>query len=268
MASFSNTDAMKTHSTLDLAKRAAAFAAGEQHVKSGCRIGVGSGTTAKFLVEFLAEKVNDGTVKDIICVPSSFSTRQWLIDYGLQVIDLEKILDLDLCIDGADEVDINLNCIKGGGGCLTQEKIVQTCAKKFYIIADASKQSEKLGDRNFPIPIEVVPFGYAPVLNWIKRQEGGEVELRTNSKEKLDPFITDNNNFILDWNFPKNKYVTTEDLSALHTRLKSLPGVVETGLFIGVAEKAYFATADGNVTERLRPDPSLHFSLNQKSSLH
>lgn len=104
---------MKTRSTLDLAKRAAAYAAGEQHVKSGCRIGVGSGTTAKFFVEFLAEKVNDGTVKDIVCVPSSFSTRQWLIDSGLEVIDLEKNLDLDLCIDGADEVDINLNCIKG-----------------------------------------------------------------------------------------------------------------------------------------------------------
>lgn len=111
-------------------------------------------------------------------------------------------------------------------------------------------------------------YRYAPVLNWIKRQEGGEVELRTNSKDKLDPFITDNNNFILDWNFPKNKYVTTEDLAALHTRLISLPGVVETGLFIGVAEKAYFGTADGNVTERLRPGPSLHFSQNQKSSAH
>ncbi|EJD75542.1 ribose 5-phosphate isomerase A [Loa loa] len=261
-------DAMKTRSALDPAKRAAAYAAGKQHVKSGYRIGVGSGTTAKFFVEFLAEKVNDGTVKDIICVPSSFSTRQWLIDSGLQVIDLENTLDLDLCIDGADEVDSNLNCIKGGGGCLTQEKIVQASAKKFYIIADASKQSEKLGDKNFPIPIEVVPFGYAPVLNWIKRKEGGEAELRMNGKGKLDPFITDNNNFILDWNFPKNKYVTTEDLAALHTRLISLPGVVETGLFIGVAEKAYFATADGNVTERLRPSPSFHFSPNQKSSSH
>ncbi|VDK74639.1 unnamed protein product [Onchocerca ochengi] len=243
---------MKTLSALDLAKRAAAYAAGEKHVKSGCRIGVGSGTTAKFFVEFLAEKVNDGTLKDIICVPSSFSTRQWLIDSGLQLTDLEKTLELDLCIDGADEVDSNLNCIKGGGGCLTQEKIVQASAKKFYIIADASKQSEKLGDRNFPIPIEVIPFGYMPVLKWIKCQEGGEVELRTTCKEKVDPFITDNNNFILDWNFPKNKYVTTEDLAALHIRLKSLPGVVETGLFIGVVEKAYFATADGNVTEKLR----------------
>lgn len=101
------------HSTLEQAKRAAAYAAGKRHVKSGCRIGVGSGTTAKFFVEFLAEKVNDGTVEDIICVPSSFSTRKWLTDSGLQVNGLEDILELDLCIDGADEVDFNLNCIKG-----------------------------------------------------------------------------------------------------------------------------------------------------------
>lgn len=111
-------------------------------------------------------------------------------------------------------------------------------------------------------------YRYAPVLNWIKRQEGGEIELRTNSKEQFDPFITDNNNFILDWNFPKNKYVTTEDLAALHTRLILLPGVVETGLFIGVAERAYFATADGNVTLRLRPGHSVHFSQNHTSSVY
>lgn len=92
--------------------------------------------------------------------------------------------------------------------------------------------------------------------------------MRTNSQGKLDPFITDNSNFILDWNFPKNKYVTTEDLAALHTRLILLPGVVETGLFIGVAEKAYFATTDGNVIEKLRPDPTLHFTQDQKSSIY
>lgn len=244
---------MKTRSALDAAKRAAAYAAGEQQVKNGYKIGVGSGTTAKFFVEYLAENVKCGTLKDIICVPSSFSTRKWLIDAGLQISDLEKTPDLDLCIDGADEVDANLNCIKGGGGCLTQEKIVQTSAKEFYIIADNSKQSVKLGDRNFPIPLEVIPFGYMPVLNWIKRHEGGEIELRTNTKEKLGPVITDNNNFILDWHFPKNKYVTTKDLAALHMRLISLPGVVETGLFVAAAEKAYFATSDGTVTEISKP---------------
>ncbi|VDN03501.1 unnamed protein product [Thelazia callipaeda] len=240
---------MKTRSSLDVAKKAAAYAAGKQHVTSGCTVGVGSGTTAKFFVEYLAEQVGNGSLKDIACVPSSFSTRKWLIDAGLQVTDLENTPDLDLCIDGADEVDANLNCIKGGGGCLTQEKIVQTSAKKFYIIADVSKQSKILGDKNFPIPIEVIPFGYASVMRWIKLQEGGELELRTNSKEKLGPVITDNNNFILDWNFPKNRYITTTDLAALHMRLISLPGVVETGLFVGVAEKAYFAAPDGSVTE-------------------
>lgn len=94
---------------------------------------------------------------------------------------------------------------------------------------------------------------YVPVTKWIMQQEGGEIELRINDKEKLGPVITDNNNFILDWNFPKGKYTSTKQLAALHARLVSLPGVVETGLFIGNALKAYFATPDGRVTEKEKP---------------
>ena len=95
------------------AKRAAAFAAGKHHIASGCRVGVGSGSTVKYLVDFLSESVKNGTLKNIICVPTSFLTRKWLLDAGLDVSNLEQTPELDVCIDGADEVDAHLNCIKG-----------------------------------------------------------------------------------------------------------------------------------------------------------
>ncbi|VDM37508.1 unnamed protein product [Toxocara canis] len=243
---------MATRVTLESAKRAAAFAAGERHVFSGCRLGVGSGSTARYLVEFLENSVKTGKLKDIVCVPTSFLTRKWLLDAGLSVTNLEQQPELDVCIDGADEVDANLNLIKGGGGCLTQEKIVQTSAKHFFVIADSSKQSTVLGEKFLSIPIEVVPTAYVPVMKWIKQQEGGECVLRM-AQKKCGPVITDNNNYVLDWNFPKGKFANTTDLAALHQRLVKLPGVVETGLFVGVAEKVYFATPDGTIIEKGKP---------------
>lgn len=95
------------------AKRAAAFAAGKHHVTSGCKLGVGSGSTVKYLVEYLSESVKNGSLKNIVCVPTSFLTRKWLLDAGLAVSNLEQTSELDVCIDGADEVDAHLNCIKG-----------------------------------------------------------------------------------------------------------------------------------------------------------
>uniref|UniRef100_A0A0M3I540 ribose-5-phosphate isomerase n=1 Tax=Ascaris lumbricoides TaxID=6252 RepID=A0A0M3I540_ASCLU len=243
---------MATRVTLEGAKRAAAFAAGERHIFNGCRLGVGSGSTARYLVEFLEDRIKAGKLKDIVCVPTSFLTRKWLLDAGLSVTNLEQQPELDVCIDGADEVDANLNLIKGGGGCLTQEKIVQTSAKHFFVIADSSKQSTVLGEKFLSIPIEVVPSAYVPVMKWIKQQEGGECVLRM-AQRKCGPVITDNNNYLVDWNFPKGKFANTNDLAALHQRLVKLPGVVETGLFVGVAEKVYFATPEGAVIEKAKP---------------
>uniref|UniRef100_A0A0N5AGT0 ribose-5-phosphate isomerase n=1 Tax=Syphacia muris TaxID=451379 RepID=A0A0N5AGT0_9BILA len=234
------------------AKRAAAFAAGKHHITSGCKLGVGSGSTVKYLVEYLSESIKNGSLKNIICVPTSFLTRKWLLDAGCTVSNLEQTPELDVCIDGADEVDAQLNCIKGGGGCLTQEKIVQTSAKQFFVIADIGKRSKLLGDKYVSIPIEVVPLGYVPVMNWIRKQEGGECVLRM-AERKCGPVLTDNNNYVLDWKFPKGKYVDTASLAALHTRLVNIPGVVETGLFVNVAEKAYFATPEGAVIEVSKP---------------
>lgn len=234
------------------AKRAAAFAAGKHHITSGCKLGVGSGSTVKYLVEYLSESIKNGSLKNIICVPTSFLTRKWLLDAGCTVSNLEQTPELDVCIDGADEVDAQLNCIKGGGGCLTQEKIVQTSAKQFFVIADIGKRSKLLGDKYVSIPIEVVPLGYVPVMNWIRKQEGGECVLRM-AERKCGPVITDNNNYVLDWKFPKGKYVDTASLAVLHTRLVNIPGVVETGLFVNVAEKAYFATPEGAVIEVSKP---------------
>lgn len=240
-------------SVMEGAKRAAAFAAGKRHVTNGMKLGVGSGTTAKCLVDFLGEGIKNGSLKDIVCVPTSFLTRQWLLDMHVKVSNPEEYPEIDIYIDGADEVDANLNCIKGGGGCLTREKIVQACAKQFFVIADSTKQSKVLGDKYSSIPIEVLPFAYMPVMHWIKNQEGGECVLRM-AQRVCGPVITENNNYILDWHFPKGKFIDTASLAALHQRLVNMPGVVETGLFISVAEKAYFGSPEGTVTEVQKPN--------------
>uniref|UniRef100_A0A7E4W1N1 ribose-5-phosphate isomerase n=1 Tax=Panagrellus redivivus TaxID=6233 RepID=A0A7E4W1N1_PANRE len=236
-------------SPVEHAKKAAAFACGDNYVKSGQKIGVGSGSTVKYFVQFLRERVRSGQLKDIQCVPTSFMTRRWLIEAALPVVDVEQCPRLDICIDGADEVDENLDLIKGGGGCLTQEKIVQSCADVFVVIADANKKSTALGDKYKVLPIEVVPVAYIPVQRWITEKFGGETHLRISST-KCSPLITDNNNYILEWHFPKD--IPNRDWAAVHAGLVGLPGVVETGLFVGVTSAVYFAEHDGSIEVRKR----------------
>ncbi|KAI6182920.1 Ribose-5-phosphate isomerase [Aphelenchoides bicaudatus] len=234
-------------SDADKSKRAAAFACGQDHLRSGQSIGVGSGTTAKFLVEYIKEKFESGELTNIRCVPTSFLTRQWLLEAGLTVTTPEELPNLDITIDGADEVDQNFICIKGGGGCLTQEKIVQSCAPKFILIAGKDKLSTYLGQNFKFIPIEVVPFAYVPVKQWIEKEHGGRCELRM-SKKKCGAEITDNNNYILDWHFPESSVET--DWRSINTSIACRPGVVETGLFIDVVNYLYLGSADGNVIKR------------------
>uniref|UniRef100_A0A914XJ46 ribose-5-phosphate isomerase n=1 Tax=Plectus sambesii TaxID=2011161 RepID=A0A914XJ46_9BILA len=234
---------------VDAAKRRAAFYCAEKHVSDGCHLGVGSGSTIRHFVDSLAARFKEGKLKNIVCVPTSIQTRQWLLEAGLPVSDVEQTPELDLCVDGADEIDPALNCIKGGGGCLTQEKIVQSCARRFIVVVDQSKKSSRLGEHYKNLPIEVVPFGYASVKRKIEASEGGKCVLRM-AKQKCGPVVTDNNNYIIDWEIPKEG---SKDWSALHTRLVVIPGVVETGLFIGVAERAYFGMEDGSVCELVKP---------------
>ena len=163
-------------------------------------------------------------------------------------MDLEDYTSLDVCFDGADEVDANLNLIKGGGGCLTQEKIVAFTASKLIIVADFRKNSVKLGQNWLKgIPIEVIPLAYLVVKRHIEKNFGGEVLVRQ-AIAKAGPIITDNGNFILDWKFELDKQF---DWEQINLNLIALPGIVETGLFIKMAKKVYFGNEDGSISERI-----------------
>jgi ribose 5-phosphate isomerase A len=166
----------------------------------------------------------------------------------LKLGELEINPHLNCAIDGADEVDANMTLIKGGGGCLLQEKIVASCAEKFIVIADYTKNSQKLGQQyKKGIPIEVVPIAYVPVRDRIQRLFGGKLNLRM-AVAKAGPCVTDNGNFILDWQFEAER---SYDWPSVNQEVISIPGVVETGLFVGMAQKAYFGMADGSVSEQV-----------------
>lgn len=226
----------------DGAKKLAACRAVDLHVQTGDLVGVGSGSTVVFAVERLAQRVKNEKIQ-VKCVPSSFQAKQLIVQHNLPLTDLDTNPELDICIDGADEVDSNLNLIKGGGGCLLQEKIVASCSKKFVVIADYTKKSKRLGDQyKRGIPIEVAPMAYVPVQKKIKNLYGGDLDLRM-AVLKAGPIITDNGNFILDW---KN-YDQDLEWEKVNQKIKLIPGVIETGLFVNMASKVYYGMEDGSV---------------------
>uniref|UniRef100_A0A7M4DUU8 Ribose-5-phosphate isomerase n=2 Tax=Crocodylus porosus TaxID=8502 RepID=A0A7M4DUU8_CROPO len=231
----------------EAAKRQAARAAVDGHVQNNQVLGIGSGSTIVHAVHRLAERVQQENL-NIICVPTSFQARQLILQSGLTLSDLDRHPELDVAIDGADEVDSDLNLIKGGGGCLTQEKIVAGYAKCFIVIADYRKDSKNLGERwKKGIPIEVIPMAYVPVTRALEKKFGGVAELRM-AVSKAGPVVTDNGNFILDW-----KFDMVHKWKDVNTAIKMIPGVVETGLFINMAEAVYFGMEDGSVRMRERP---------------
>ncbi|XP_072263001.1 ribose-5-phosphate isomerase [Pyxicephalus adspersus] len=214
------------------AKRLAGCAAVDNHVKNNQVLGIGSGSTIVHAVNRLG----------------TFYARQLILQNGLNLSDLERHPELDVAIDGADEVDSNLNLIKGGGGCLAQEKIVAGCAKSFIVIADYRKDSKNFGDQwKKGIPIEVLPMAYVPIIKSIQKQFGGVAELRM-AVSKAGPVVTDNGNFLLDWKFDR-----VHDWNTINTAIKMIPGVVDTGLFINMAERVYFGMEDGSVSIRDKP---------------
>uniref|UniRef100_A0A146L595 ribose-5-phosphate isomerase n=1 Tax=Lygus hesperus TaxID=30085 RepID=A0A146L595_LYGHE len=223
------------------AKKKAAFAAVDEHVKDGMILGVGSGSTIVYAVERLAERVTQEKLK-VVCVPTSFQAHQLIVQNKLILGSLDTTPELDCAIDGADEVDSDLTLIKGGGGCQTQEKIVASCARKLVIVADYTKDSKNLGEQYKKIPIEVIPLSYVPVSLKVSDRFGGNTQLRM-GKMKAGPVVSDNGNFIIDWFFPEG----ITDWKVVHEYIKLIPGVVETGLFVNMAEMAYFGLADGTV---------------------
>jgi ribose 5-phosphate isomerase A len=229
-----------TEDLIELGKKKAAIKAVEENVKKNMIIGIGSGSTVVYAVQKLG-KFNKEKSLNLKCIPSSFQAYQLIIENGLDLGTLEQYPEIDIDIDGADEVDKYLNLIKGGGGCLVQEKILASNSKILIIIVDFRKNSGKLG-RNWKkgVPIEVVPMAYFPIMRKFKSL-GGNPVLRM-AQSKSGPLITDNGNFIIDIDFGE-----IDNPLELDHKIKSIPGVVDTGFFIGMASKVYVGTRDGDV---------------------
>jgi ribose 5-phosphate isomerase A len=240
-----------TMAGVEESKRAAAYLAVDELIESGQVVGIGSGSTIIYAVDRIAERVKTEKLQ-LICIPTSFQAKQLIVKHNLVLSDLERNPEIDVGIDGADEVDADMNCIKGGGGCLTQEKIVASCCRQFVIIADHTKNSARLGERyHRGIAIEVIPLAYVPVMNRVQKMFGGNLELRM-AKSKAGPLVTDNSNFLVDWKFDETiDYNWTE----VNNKIKMIPGVVETGLFIDMAFRAYFGTEKGDVAVRQSHKP-------------
>lgn len=244
-SSASLSSALKTNMSLEQAKQVAAYQAVDEFVTNNCTFGIGSGSTVVYAVQRLAERVETERL-NVTCIPTSFQAKQLIVKHNLTLGELDTSPVIDVTIDGADEVDASMTLIKGGGGCLLQEKIVASCSKKMIVIADYTKDSNKLGDRyKKGIPIEVVPLAYVPIKNKVIELFGGDIKLR-NAVAKAGPVVTDNGNFILDWLFANQDL----DWEKVSTAIKMIPGVVEIGLFVKMCNKAYFGQPEGNVVER------------------
>lgn len=212
------------------AKKNAAKAA-VKHVEDGFIVGLGSGSTVAYAIKELGIKVKKERL-DIWGIPTSYQSFLLATKYGVKITTLEEHPNVNLTIDGADQIDIQLNLIKGMGGALTREKIIAQTSKTNVIIADESKKVKNLGDNDHPVPIEVLPFALIPVKSQIE-QVGGKPVLREGTG-KVGPVITDNGNVILDAYFGLIK-----NPRELDKRLKMITGVVETGFFIDSTDIVY-----------------------------
>lgn len=211
------------------AKRAAALES-VNHVNNGFIVGLGSGSTAAYAIREIGRRIQLENLR-VFGVPTSYQAFMLAVECGVPVTTLNEHSKLDLAIDGADEVDEELNLIKGLGAALLREKIVASASKKVVIVVDETKVVQKLG-MSHPVPVEVLPFALSPVMLKMK-DFGGKPELRVGNG-KVGPVVTDNGNFIVDV-----KFRTTEDAEGLDAKLKRVPGVVETGLFVGIADIVY-----------------------------
>jgi ribose 5-phosphate isomerase A len=218
----------------EAAKRKAALAA-VKHVKDGFVVGLGSGSTAAYAIEALGERIKREKLS-LLAVPTSYQAFLLAVKCGIAVTTLAEHPVIDVTIDGADQIDAKLNLIKGMGAALAREKIVASASKQNVIIADESKKVRVLGENNHPVPVEVLPFAITTVKRRIEAV-GGKAVLRE-GKGKLGPVITDNGNAIIDASFGM-----ISNVAELEKKLKMIPGVVETGLFIGLADIAYVGTA-------------------------
>lgn len=222
---------VQQNNMLNLKQLAGEYAA--SFVKYGMKVGLGTGSTVYWTIQKLGERVKEGLAFQ--AVPTSKETEVLAKQLNISLISLNDVQSLDLTIDGADEIDANLQLIKGGGGALLREKIVATSSKELIIIADESKLVTHLG--TFPVPVEIIPFSWKQTERKIQSL-GCQTTLRLKNNET---FITDNKNMIIDCIFPHN----ISNPANIHTQLKMITGVVETGLFVNMTSKAIIGTENG-----------------------
>ena len=231
-------------SPVDAAKFIAARKALD-YVEDGMRLGLGTGSTAAWLVRLLGEAVREEGLR-ITAVPTSTRTADLAREVGVPISTLDDVRWLDLTIDGADEFDPDLNLIKGGGGALLQEKIVATASDQMVVITDASKQVDRLGA--FPLPVEIVPFGWQTTKALIEESLMGLDVMGRQASLRLDrdaPFITDEGHYILDLHL--RRIGQPRQLALV---LNQVPGVVENGLFIDICDRIVIGHGDGRVEVR------------------
>ena len=207
-----------------------------EYIKDGMILGLGTGSTVKYTLKKIGELIDSGLV--IKGIPTSIQTKKLADKYHIPLTTLEENPVIDITIDGADEVDSNLNILKGGGGALTREKIIAYHSKKEIIVIDESKIVKALGF-DFPLPVEVLKFGWSSTKKALE-DYGCNVELR---KIMENPFITDNSNYILDCEFDK-----IDDPEELEKNINDIPGVIENGLFIGLVDEVIVGSKQGIMT--------------------
>lgn len=228
---------------LDAMKREAARAA-FQHVQPGMRLGLGTGSTAKHFVDFVGQGVAQGL--DVVCVPTSEATRRQAEGLGIRLSSLDDLGELDLTVDGADEIDGALNLIKGAGGAHLREKIVAAASRQMIVIADQTKVVKALGQGGYPLPVEIVRFSEGVTASKIVRtfvKHGLAAVARPRLTAKDERFVTDEGNFILDIVIAPGQSIAHP--AQLASELSVIPGIVEHGLFIGLCSAAYVASENG-----------------------
>lgn len=227
----------------DLKRQAAVYAV-DTFVEDDMRLGLGTGSTMAYALRQLGEYIKTGRLNGIVGVPTSERTAKVARSLGIPLTTLEETPELDLCIDGADEVDPSIDLIKGLGGALLREKIVALASRQMVVIVDETKRVERLGSQS-PVPVEVLEFGWSLHEHWLAGF-GCETSLRR--APNGSPYVTDSGNYIYDCTFPNG----LENPPELEANINNRPGIVENGLFLGYADHVVVATADQGVQMRSR----------------
>ena len=211
--------------------------AAANRVTSGMVVGLGTGSTTAFAITALGERLKTGEIRDIVGIPTSFQASVLARKHGIPLTTLDEVDHIDIAIVGADEVDPHKNLIKGGGAAHTREKVVDSLAQLFIVVVDQSKLVSQLGS-TFPVPVEVIPMAVAPVTRALIKL-GGVPELRMGVK-KDGPVITDQGNMVLDV-----KFSAIPDPARLEQQINNIPGVLENGLFVGLAHEILVGKLQG-----------------------